>query len=94
MATQKLNEATELLKKVKQILEDEELMNSFCKVNEEEIDEYVHHKNIEMKIKDILDEHTTKVIINWGSVEEVIRLEYISNFGNVIDKEQINVENL
>ena len=49
MATKKLQEATELLKKVKQVLEDDDQMASFCKYKEDEIELFVSHKNLALR---------------------------------------------
>ena len=95
MATQKLQEATALLKKVKDVLEDHEQMAAFCKFQEENIELYVNHKNVVMKINDIVDEDATGAILTWGSIEEIIKLEYCSHFGDDVDDEdQIDLQNL
>lgn len=95
VATIKLKEATALLKKVKDVLEDEDQMKAFCRYHEDEIEKYVGHKDIVMKINDIIDEESTGVLIKWENVEESMRHAYSSYFGKVInDKEQINLKNL
>jgi hypothetical protein len=70
-------------------------MATFCKYREAEIEVYISHKNIVLKIEEIVDEDATGIIINWGSVEDSVKYEYCSYFGCVLDDvEQINLEKL
>ena len=95
VATKKLQDATALLKKIKNILEDEEQMETYCKYCEDEIEVYISHKNIVLKVEEIVNEDSTGIILDWGSVDESVRYEYCSYFGCVAyDEEQINLEKL
>ena len=94
-AAKALQEATAFLKKVKDILENKDEMADLCKKHEDKIEKYINHKNIVMKVKDIIEEVSTGVFFHWENLDEKILFEYCSYFGKLTDKKQlIDLENL
>ena len=80
VATRELQEATALLKKVKDILEDEDEMAALCNYGKDEIECYVSYKNIVFTIKDIVEEESTGIALDWSNFNEILRNAYRSFF--------------
>ena len=95
VAAKKMHEATILLKKVKDVLENDKKMAEYCELFEDEIETYVSHQNIVVKIKDVLDEEKTGIEITWGSLEKSLKSEYRTFFENINDDEEpIDIQHL
>ena len=93
-AAKKLQDSKDLLERVKIVLKNEELMDNFSKTCEREIEIYVRHKNVILKVKDILDDSESGTTLIWNDIDEIIQNEYHSHFKiSPKSKENINLEN-
>ena len=95
VATKKLQEANAMLKLVKDVLEDDDEMAALCNYGKAEIDCFVSHKNIVLKIKDIVEEESTGIALDWENLDHTLKHAYSSFFINVTNyKKHISLDNL
>ena len=94
-ASKALNQANALLKRVKDVLEDDDLMAFYCKYYQDEIEVYIKERHIVKKLNEIIAATDVGVDLLWKDLDEIIKNEYDKYFVNDDkDMDKLTLENL
>ena len=94
-ASEELIKAQMILRDVKEVLENKELMENLVKTRKSDIDTYMYHTNIYQKIEDYLKEVELKISIHKRSKDKCIIEEYNKHWNETItDQGHWDIEKL
>ena len=85
-ASEELSKAQNILRAVKEVLENKELTEELVKTRKSDIDTYMYHINIHQKIEDYLREVALKTPINKRSNDPCIIKEYNKEWNESVEE--------